>query len=364
MRCPAAPCLSRLLPAALAGAAAIAPLLAQVPAPAAPRAPQPPFDRLLVANKAEHTLSIFDPAEKRELARLPTGAGPHEVAVAPSGRLAVVSDYGEQKPGATLTVVDLVDTKVLRTIALTWRDGEGEAAQERTLLRPHGLHFVAAAQVAVTSESARRLAIVDVDTGEVLRTVSTPQTTMHMVGAGGDPHLLAATSVREGSVALFDLREATVPPPVVVPTGAGAEGLAVHPTTGDVWVGNRGANTLSIVDRAAGKVVKELPTGDFPFRVTFTADGAFALVSCAEGGEVQIFDAGKRELVAAIDIHGDSSELSAMPMGLCVDPDGKRCYVACGRGEFIAVLDLERRAVIHRIPAGRGPDGIAFARVR
>ena len=92
MRCPAAQCLSRLLPAALAGAAAIAPLLAQVPAPAAPRAPQPPFDRLLVANKAEHTLSIFDPAEKRELARLPTGAGPHEVAVAPSGRLAVVTE--------------------------------------------------------------------------------------------------------------------------------------------------------------------------------------------------------------------------------------------------------------------------------
>ena len=53
MRCPAAQCLSRLLPAALAGAAAIAPLLAQVPAPAAPRAPQPPFDRLLVA-QARH----------------------------------------------------------------------------------------------------------------------------------------------------------------------------------------------------------------------------------------------------------------------------------------------------------------------
>ncbi len=363
MRRPAVRFFSSLLLVAVVHGAAFVPLLAQAD-PVAKPGPVPPFDRLLVANKSEHTLSIFDPGNKQELIRLPTGVGPHEVAVAPSGRLAVVSDYGEQKPGSTLTVVDLVANTVVRTIALTFVEGDGEAAQERLLLRPHGLHFVAPTRVAVTSESSRRLGIVDLDTGKVLHTFATPQTTMHMVAGGGDPQLLAATSVREGSVALFDLRRTPVAAPIIIATGAGAEGLAVHPTSGDVWVGNRAANTLSIVQRAAGKVVAELPTGDFPFRVAFTADGAFALVSCAEGGEVWIFDANKRERIAAIDIHGDSSELSAMPMGLCVDPEGKRCYVACGRGEFIAVLDLQQRTVIARLAAGRGPDGIAYARVQ
>ncbi len=320
----------------------------------------PPADRLLVANKAEHTLSVLDPATGRELARLPTGTGPHEVAVSPDGRLAVVSDYGDQKPGSTLTVVDLVEPKVLRTIALTIVEGEGDERRERLLLRPHGLCFVAPTRLAVTSESTRRLAIVDLAAGSVLNTFATPQTTMHMVARGGDPQLLAATSIREGSVALFDLRGAA--PPSIVPTGEGAEGLAVHPTNGEIWVGNRAANTVSIVDRAKAEVVKELATGDFPFRIAFTPDGRLALVTCAESGDVQVFDASKRERTASISIHGDASEQSALPMGLCVDPEGKRCFVACGRGEFVAVLDLVKHEVVARWPTGRGPDGIAFVR--
>lgn len=338
-------------------------LLALAAAVLAPRAQQPHFDRVLVANKAEATVSVFDPAERREVLRLPTGDGPHEVAVSPSGRLAVVSDYGGQKPGSTLTIVDIVTPEVVRTIELTVTEGEGEQAARRTLLRPHGLRFVTPTEVAITSETARCLAIVDVGTGKVSRTLPTPQTTMHMVAARQGDHVLAATSIREGNLALFDLRAREKAVPTIVRTGEGAEGLAVSPSTGLVWVANRAANTLSIVDPAAGKVVATLETGDLPFRVAFTPDGAFALVSCAESGEVQVFDAARRERVATIDIHGDSSELSALPMGLCVDPEGRRCYVTCGRGEFVAVIDLQRREVIARIPAGRGADGIAYARV-
>lgn len=322
-------------------------------------APPATVDRLLVANKAEHTVSIFDVATRKELVRLPTGEGPHEVAVSDDGRTAVVSDYGAQKPGSTLTVIDLVASKVLRTIELSFADGE----ERKLLLRPHGLQFVARHEVAVTSERARRLAIVDIAAGVVRRTVTTPQTTMHMVAAGTDRQRLAATSIREGSVALFDLREGAAASPKIVPTGEGAEGLAVHATKGEVWVGNRAANTASVVSLETAEVIAELPTADFPFRMVFTPDGKLLLVSCAEGGVVQLFDVDKRAAVGAIDIHGDSSELSALPMGLCVDPEGLRCYVACGRGEFIAVLDLRERTVVARLPAGRGADGIVYARV-
>ncbi len=336
------------------------PLLAQEEKPAA----YPPAgDRLLVCNKAAHTLSIFSPLERRELATLPTGQGPHEVAISPDGAMAVVTDYGAQKPGQTLTVIDLTLAAVVRTIDLTMDEVQTDGTRSaKTFLRPHGVQFVAPHRVVVTSEASRRLLLVDVELGKIERTWTSPQTTMHMVSLSADRTRAAATSIREGSVVFFNLAAdgtASTPPIECAP---GSEGLAIDPTTGFTWVGNRAANTLSVVDASTAKVLKTIATGDFPFRLTFPTDGKHALVTCAEGGQLQVFDTKTYELVREISIHADASELSAMPMGVTTDPDGKRAYVACGRGEFVSVIDLEAGKVIDRLPAGKGCDGIAYAR--
>lgn len=320
-------------------------------------------DRLLVCNKADHSLSLFAPGERRVVATLPTGRGPHEVAVSPDGSLAVVSDYGDQQPGQTLTVVDLASQQVLRTIELatTAADASGQV-RSKALQRPHGVRFVAPASVVVTSESARRLLLVDVAAGKVVRTWTTPQTTMHMVAVSSDLRRAAATSIREGNVVFFDLAGEAVAGTPPIACGEGSEGLAVQPGTGTVWVGNRAANTVSVVDPTTAQVVKTLSTGDFPFRIVFTPDGARALVTCAESGELLVFDAATHERWREISIHADGSELSALPMGVTTDPEGRNAYVTCGRGEFVAVVDLAAGAVKDRWAAGRGCDGIAYAR--
>jgi YVTN family beta-propeller protein len=318
--------------------------------------------RLLVANKAESTLSIFDPATRKELATLPTGDGPHEVATAPDGALAVVSDYGAQKPGSTLTVVDPFAAKVLRTIPLEAEEVDPDGTKaKKTFLRPHGVQFVATDKVVVTSEAARRLLLVDLAKGRIERTWTTPQGTMHMVALDKTRTRAAATSIRDGNVVFFglDADSTAATPPVAC--GDQSEGLAIDPATGAVWVGNRAANTLTVLD-AAGKVTHTLETAEFPFRVAFTPDGSHALVSCANAGVVQIFDAKANKLVREVSIGGDRSEESALPMGLVTDDAGARAYVTCGRGEFVAVLDLAKGEVVDRLPARKGCDGIAWAR--
>lgn len=342
-------------------AASAALLLLQI-APGQER-PTPAADRLLVANKAAHTLSIFAPAERREVATLPVGRGPHEVAVAPGGRLAVVSDYGDQKPGQTLTVVDIVLGAVTRTIDLVQEVADADGApQKKAFLRPHGVQFVGPDRVVVTSELARRLLLVDVATGQVLRTWSTPQATMHMVAVSADLRRAAASSIKDGNVVFFALDGDANAPATTVACGDGSEGLAVHPRTGHAWVGNRAADTLSIVDPHTGVVSKTIATGDFPFRVAFTPDGAQALVTCAESGELMVLDGDTGAIERTIPIHADGSELSAMPMGIATDPEGRRAYVTCGRGEYVAVVDLVLGAVVDRLPAGKGCDGVAYAR--
>jgi YVTN family beta-propeller protein len=335
---------------------------AQDPAPAAVQDHATSIDRLLVCNKADHSVSIFDPTTRKELATLPTGKGPHEVAISPDGRTAVVSDYGDQEPGRTLTVIDVVAAKVLRTIQLDDSAIEvAERIKNRVFLRPHGSAFVDGTHLVVTAEQSRALIFVDLTKGVVERELRTPQTTMHMVSLSPDRKHAFATSVREGNVAIFDLAGATMPR--IVACGQGSEGLAVNPATGEAWVANRAANSVSIVDPGTGKVTKELPTGDLPFRVTFAKGGARALIPCAESGEVYVFDAKEKKLLQAISISRDGSEQSPLPMGITVDPDDHFAYVACGRGEFVAVLDLREGKVIDRIVSRAGPDGIGYARI-
>src|SRR5688572_20476359 len=111
----------------------------------APRA-QGGGPRLVVLNKEEATLVTVDPATLKVLGRVPTGEGPHEVAVSADGRTAFVGNYGGPAgPGTTISVIDLVAMKELRRVDI------------RPLQRPHGMH-AADGKVYFTAEANRLVA--------------------------------------------------------------------------------------------------------------------------------------------------------------------------------------------------------------
>ncbi|HSN85819.1 MAG TPA: YncE family protein, partial [Thermoanaerobaculia bacterium] len=95
---------------------------------------------LLVANKAEATVSLVDLGSGKVVATLPVGTGPHEIAVSPDGRLARVANNGAREaPGSSLTLLDVPGAKVVKTIGL------GEYR------RPHGLVFLDNGRALVTA---------------------------------------------------------------------------------------------------------------------------------------------------------------------------------------------------------------------
>src|SRR5687768_3456595 len=101
---------------------------------------------LIVANKAEATVSLIDLASGKVAATLPVGTGPHEVAVSPDGRLALIANYGTGgQPGSSLTLIDIPGAKVVKTIDL------GEYR------RPHGMGFIGNDRALVTSEASKEI---------------------------------------------------------------------------------------------------------------------------------------------------------------------------------------------------------------
>src|SRR5688572_15261115 len=85
---------------------------------------------VVVANQGSRSASVLDDPGIT-MRHVSVGEGPHEAAVSPNGRIAVVTIYGAQTPGNRLSVIDLVGDTVVRTIDLG------------TYTRPHGAVFLA-----------------------------------------------------------------------------------------------------------------------------------------------------------------------------------------------------------------------------
>ncbi|RMH24131.1 MAG: YncE family protein [Planctomycetota bacterium] len=318
-------------------------------------------DTLIVLNKFDATASLIDPATGAVRATVGTGIGPHEAAASPDGKTVVVCDYGGRTPGSSLTIIDLQRAQTVRRIDL----GEYH--------RPHGIVFLDDDRVAVTAEAERALLIVNVRTGVVESAIDTASRGSHMVAVTPDGRLAFVANIGSGSAAVIDLEVGERVK--ILETGAGAEGVAAHPVRPEVWVTNRDADTVSVIDTRSLEVVQTLRAGRFPIRVRFTPDGSRALVSCAHSGDVWVYDGATRDAVATIDMDeqavGDGDKQmrlfsdqfgeSPVPVGILIRPDGRRAYVANTNADVVSVIDLDTLKVVDRLRAGREPDGLAWS---
>ncbi len=319
-------------------------------------------DTLIVLNKSEANISLIRPATGEVVATLPVGEGPHEAATSPDGRTVVVCNYGARTPGSTLSIIDLPGKKVEATIDLV------------EYHRPHGIQYLPDGNhVVVTVEAEKKLLIVDVPGRKVAAAIDTDQDISHMVALSMDCKRAFVANIRSGSATVIDLESRQRIRNIE--TGAGAEGVAVCPVRPEVWVSNRAADTVTILDTETLDKIGEVPCAAFPIRVTFTPDGKTALVSCARSGEVVIFDAAERKEVRRVKMEAeagtDAEERlfgrtfgnSPVPVGILVEPTGRLAYVANTNADVVIVVDIAKGEIVRRVKAGKEPDGMAWSAI-
>lgn len=319
----------------------IAAMLAAALAPAAPQ------DVLVVVNKDASTVSVISVETGATLVTLPTGTGPHEAAASGDGRLAVVTNYGAQQGGNSLTVVDLGTLTVARTVDL------GEYR------RPHGIVFLPDNRgVAVTSETSGMVLVVDVTTGRLLSARPTAQEGSHMVVAARDGQRAFTANIRSGSVTALDLRSGE---PRSLPVSTQTEAIGVSPEGGQVWVGSNDQGTVTVVRTAEWRVLDTLDVGGQPYRIVFSPDGSRVLVTTPASDEIRLFDAATRKELGRLKTPASSGG-AGQPFGVAWSPDGTLGYVTLRGAAEVAVVDIGKMAIQRHLTAGAGADGIAFAR--
>ncbi len=336
-------------------------------------APSVRADALLVCNKGDASVSIVDPASGRELGRVSVGKGPHEVAVSPSGALAVATNYGGASEGSTLSVIDIAKRRVVRTIDLS------------PFLRPHGVAFLPLDEdrVVVTAEVDGAFLVVNVRTGRIERTVNAGAD-VHLVAVSPDGAWAYGAGIRSGVVAraaLDDSGDGAWDRLTTRSVSPNVEAIALLPQRGELWVGDNDDDVVRIFDARTLAPLASIEVGRTPIRLAASPDGRFVAVSCLASGEAAIVDAETRTVRSRVALaeqrtaggrpagrrseattaDADDSEGAPRPIGLLVGPDGL-VYVSCSGLDHVAVVDPDRGAVVRRIATGAGPDGLAWAR--
>jgi YVTN family beta-propeller protein len=317
---------------------------------------------LVVANQQAASATVVNATTMQTVATIPVGNGPHEVAVSPDGRWAVVSIYGDRAgPGHSLAVIDLAAPMpfVSRTIEL------GQYT------RPHGVAFaLGGGKLVVTSEATQRLVLVDFLSGRVDTALATNARGSHMVAVRRDGRRAWTANIQDGNVTEFDLDLRRTGRSF--PAASMDEGIAVTPGGSQVWVGSNDQHVVAVIDAASTDKLATLEGFGFPYRIGISRSGRVAVVNDPVSNRIWVYEVATRKRLAEVDLSkvdgikapaagGQPGQVGAGPEGVTFDPIADFAYITLHGTNQVVALDLTQLKVVGFGPVGAGPDGIAYS---
>ncbi len=189
----------------------------------------------------------------------------------------------------------------------------------------------------------------------------------HLAGVAGvlvsdEAELIITSNRGENTIGLF----APGPQPDVqkVAVGVRPNGLAFDARRGLIVVANvgdpaiPGSTTLSVVDRAARRMVAEIPVAGRTRWALYDADAEAFYVNIMDPPQIVVVDArAPRRIARVIDVP------VAGPHGLDLDPATHRLFCACDAKTLVTV-DARSGTVAGRHPLSGVPDVVFFNRQR
>lgn len=306
---------------------------------------------LLVVNQGDSSLSIVDPASGKEVAVLAEntpGVHAHEVIASPDGRTVWLPIYGSSGVGAPgidghqILVVDLPSRKITGTIDFDHG------------VRPHmPLFNQATGMLYVSTELDKAITVIDPKTEKVVGSVPTGAEQSHMFILSHDGKRGYTANVGVGSVSVLDMAgHKTV---AVIPVSRNVQRIAISNDDKWVFTSDQAKPQLVVIDTATNTVKTMVQLPGRGYGAAPTKDGRFLLLAIPKTNQVAVIDLGTMAVAQTIDV-------PATPQEMLVSPDGKTAYVSCNVSGQVAEIDTATWKVRRLITAGKGADGLAWAK--
>lgn len=303
---------------------------------------------LLVANKADHSVSFVDPVAGRQTATVDEGAVTgHEIGVSPDGRRAFVPVYGSTGVGMAGT-----DGQLIRVIDLGRRSVAATIDLGRPL-RPHCPVFGPAdGLLYVTTELENSVTVIDPASLKVVGTIPTGASQSHMLAISRDGRRGYTANVRSGTVSILDLVSRSLV--AVVPAATVVQRISLSVDGRYAFTADQTKLRMVAIDTATHQVALSIPLPGLGFGHTPTPDGRWLLVTLPALGKVAVVDLSLMRVARLLDV-------PAAPQEILVRPDGRVAYVSCSTSRQVAEIDLAGWKVTRLIDVGGNDDGLAWA---
>ncbi|MFU8887209.1 MAG: YncE family protein, partial [Trueperaceae bacterium] len=266
---------------------------------------------LYTGDAATGDLVVVDTILREVVARVPLDHGIHAIDLAPDGRSLWVDGALAGYPWLSATTVfDTASLEVIHRLA----PALGAAAH--LAFTPDGR------EVWAPSISTNLAWVWDAPTGAVLAAVpltaaplagASPEAEQGLIGfneiaMAPDGRTAYAVGPEAARVHAIDVARREVI--ATAQAGTRAHGIAVRPDGREVWTANRGG-TVTLLDAETLEELATLDLGDYANHVSFTRDGAHALVS--RESDVAVIDVAERTIVRIVAVGRSPHEFAGQP---------------------------------------------------
>lgn len=325
-------------PAAGSAAGAVRATAVAAPSAVANSAARPPAP-IFVLNSLDANVSVIDPVTFTERSRVPTGKEPHHLYLTPDEKSLIVANAVSN----SLTFIDPRTGQVQRTIS--------------DIADPYHLRFSPDMKWFVTA--ANRLNHIDIYQWQP-QNAAQPLKLAKRIAASKTPSHLDIDS--KSTVAYVSLQDSDELIAIDLHTqterwktkvGRMPADVFLTPDDKLLFVGLTGDRFVEVYDvsGAAPKLHKRIATGEGAHAFRARGDGRHLFVSNRVANTVSMIDLQTLSVVAQLP--GPSG-----PDCMDVTADGKRLLLSSRWARKLTVVDIDTRTVIRQVPVGRSPHGV------
>ncbi len=306
---------------------------------------------LLVVNQGDANLSIIDAATGHLAATVAeniAGVHGHEIAASADGRTAFMPIYGSVgvgKPGIDgheMLIIDLPTRKIVGDLDF----GHGVRPHQPTLDPATGLLYV-------TTELDKAITIIDPKTRKIVGSIPTGAEQSHMLAISHDGRRGYTANVGPGSVSVLDMTaRKTI---TVIPIAGEVQRISISHDDKLVFTSDYTKPQLAVIDTVTNKLKTFVLLPGLGYGSAPTPDGRSLLIAIPTPPQLAVVDLATLKVVHTID-------LPAAPQEVLIVPGGHTAYVSCNTSGKVAEIDLQQWKVNRLISAGKGADGLAWAK--
>jgi YVTN family beta-propeller protein len=292
-------------------------------------------ERVYVPNVGDNTVDVINPKTFRVVDHYAVGQMPHHVT--PSWDMKKL--YVNNEASSSLTVIDP-------------RSGEPKGVIQ--LPYPYNLYFTPDGKEAiVVVERLQTLQFRDPHTWRMLGSVYIPSPGVDHMDFSADGRYLLASSEWGGVVTKVDTHKMKITGQIDL--GGAPVDVKLSPDGTVFYVANQGVGFggVHVIDPKTMRQVKFIPTGAGAHGLYVSRDTKSLYVANRLAGSISVIDLSTRKV-------SDTWHVGGSPDMLQLSPDGTQLWYADRYNASVSVVDTRSGRLLHRIPVGYFPHGITY----